>query len=188
MCKYKADKASYRNRGGLVQKIISWMYQKLYFNKYGYDNVIKKTAEFCLTDNAILEIGSNCTIQDYAFFQLTKPKPHLTIGDNVTIGRHNMITVKSRMSIGSNTIIGGYVQIIDHNHQFKKSTIIRLQQAEIQHTTIGEDCWIGAGAKILCGVTIEKGVVIGANAVVTHDIPAYSIVAGVPAKIIGDRG
>ena len=78
MCKYKADKASYRNRGGLVQKIISWMYQKLYFNKYGYDNVIKKTAEFCLTDNAILEIGSNCTIQDYAFFQLTKPKPHLT--------------------------------------------------------------------------------------------------------------
>ena len=54
MCKYKADKASYRNRGGLVQKIISWMYQKLYFNKYGYDNVIKKTAEFCLTDNAIL--------------------------------------------------------------------------------------------------------------------------------------
>ena len=92
------------------------------------------------------------------------------------------------LTIGSNTIIGGYVQIIDHNHQFKKSTIIRLQQAEIQHTTIGEDCWIGAGAKILCGVTIEKGVVIGANAVVTHDIPAYSIVAGVPAKIIGVRG
>lgn len=48
MCKYKADKASYRNRGGLVQKIISWMYQKLYFNKYGYDNVIKKQLNFVL--------------------------------------------------------------------------------------------------------------------------------------------
>lgn len=84
------------------------------------NNVIKKSAEFWLTDNAYLEIGSNCTIQDYPFFQLTKPNPRVIIGNNVTIGRHNMITAKDHLTIGDDTIIGAYVQIIDHNHNFQE--------------------------------------------------------------------
>lgn len=172
--------------GGIVQKIITW-YKKRHFTRIGAGCVIKKSAEFWLTDNAILEIGDNCTIQDYAFFQLTKPSPHVIIGNNVTIGRHNIITAKARMVIGNNTIIGAYVQIIDNNHGIGKECCIREQLAEIEDVSIGEDCWIGAGAKILCGVHIGKGCVIGANAVVTKDCPDYTIVGGVPAKIIGVR-
>lgn len=61
------------------------------------------------------------------------------------------------------------------------------QNAIIKDTTIGEDCWIGTGAKILKGVNIGNGVVIGANSVVTKDIPDYAIVGGIPAKIIKYR-
>lgn len=181
------DRASHRNRGGIYQKLISWYKQKRYFTKNGKNNLIKSNAEFILTDNAILEMGNNCTIQNYAFFQLTKPSPHVVIGDNVTIGRHNMITAKSKMIIGSNTIIGGYVQIIDHNHGTNRDDLIRNQKAEIKEVIIGEDCWIGAGVKILCGVNIGNGCIIGSNAVVTKDVPPYSIAVGTPAKVIGVR-
>ena len=52
---------------------------------------------------------------------------------------------------------------------------------------IGDDVWIGAHCTITDGVTIGEGAVVGANSVVTRDVPAYAIVAGVPARVIGDR-
>lgn len=64
---------------------------------------------------------------------------------------------------------------------------IREQPAEIGEVTIGNDVWIGAGAKILANVHIGDGAVIGSNAVVTSDIPANAIAVGVPAKVIRYR-
>ncbi|NSB32863.1 acyltransferase [Clostridium saccharoperbutylacetonicum] len=181
------DKASYRNKGGLIQKCITNYKLKKYFNKFGKNNIIKFNSEFHLTDNAYLEIGNDCVIQNYAFFQLTKPNPKVLIGNNVVIGRHNMITAKSLISIGDFTIIGAYVQIIDQDHGICKDKLIKEQNAIIENVSIGRDCWIGAGAKILKGVKIGNGVVVGANSVVTADVPDYAIVAGVPARIIKYR-
>ncbi len=181
------DKASFRNRGGVLQRLITWFKIKYHKIEAGRDCVIKKSSEFYMTDNAILKIGNNVTIQDYAFFQLTKPNPVVIIGDDVVIGRHNMITAKGKITIGNYTRIGAFVQILDQGHGFAKNDLIMHQSAIIEDTTIGEDCWIGTGAKILKGVHIGKGCVVGANAVVTKDIPDFAIVAGVPAKIIKYR-
>ena len=98
-----------------------------------------------------------------------------------------MITLTDELIVGDNTIIGAYVQIIDHNHSFKKDDLIKNQNAQIENVLVGKDVWIGAGAKILCGVKVGKGAVIGANAVVTKDIPDYAVVGGVPARIIRYR-
>jgi len=181
------DKASYRNRGGLINKLQTAYKISRYFNKAGKNNLIRPHTEFRLTDNAYLEIGNNCTIQDYAFFQLTKPKPRVIIGNNVVIGRNNVIAAKSLISIGDDTIIGPFVQIIDHNHSFRKSKIIRTQQASIKNIIIEEDCWLGSGAKILKGVHLSVGVIVGANSVVINDVPPYAIVCGNPAKLIKYR-
>ena len=62
------DTASYRNRGGVLQRIVSAYKAARYFTSAGKNNVIKHNAEFWITDNAILEIGDNCTIQNFAFF------------------------------------------------------------------------------------------------------------------------
>ena len=181
------DNASFRNKGGLIQKLITFYKIKKYGIITGKDNVIKYNTEFHLADGAHIEIGNNVVIQDYAFLQLTLPKPKLIIGNDVVIGRHNMITIKGTLSIGDYTRMGAFVQILDQGHGFKKDKLIMNQSAVIEDVIIGKDCWIGTGAKILKGVKVGNGAIVGANAVVTRDVPDYAIVVGIPAKILKYR-
>lgn len=112
----------------------------------------------------------------------------LIIGDDVGISANAFVSVRGKVSIGNSTIFGPGVKIFAENHIFTdKSTPIYLQGASKQGVSIGEDCWIGADAVILDGVTIGKGCVVAAGAVVNKDVPDYSIVGGVPAKIISSR-
>ncbi|MBY3004076.1 acyltransferase [Rhizobium leguminosarum] len=182
-----ADKASYRNRGGPIQRLITAYKRFRFFTSAGNNLVVKRSAEFRLVKHAVLQVGSNVTIQDYAFFQLTMPEPKVFIGNNTVIGRRNIITAKNRISIGNDVLIGSDVQIIDHGHGMRRDTPIRLQKAEIGFVEIGNDVWIGAGAKILMNVKIGNGAVIGANSVVLTDIPEYAIAVGSPAKVIKCR-
>ncbi|WP_246729147.1 acyltransferase [Rhizobium leguminosarum] len=115
------------------------------------------------------------------------PEPKVFIGNNTVIGRRNVITAKNRISIGNDVLIGSDVQIIDHGHGMRRDVPIRLQKAEIGFIEIGDDVWIGAGAKILMNVTIGTGAVIGAYSVVTADIPDYAIAVGSPAKVVKYR-
>ncbi len=98
-----------------------------------------------------------------------------------------MITAKNMISLGDNVLIGAHVQLIDHNHGIKIDETIRNQTAEIGEVVIGNDVWIGAGAKILMNSHIGDGAVIGANAVVTGDIPGDAIAVGIPARVIKYR-
>src|ERR1700733_2577686 len=112
----KADKASYRNRGGIIQRAVTAYKVARYLTRCGLRAVIKHNAEFHLTDGAVLEIGDDVVIQNYAYFQLTKPHPKVSIGNRCVIGRGTMITSKNSIVLGDDVIIGAYVQIIDHNH------------------------------------------------------------------------
>lgn len=112
----------------------------------------------------------------------------LEIGDDVGIAANAFISVRGKVKIGSSTIFGPGVKLFSENHIFTdRDTPIYLQGAQRQGIEIGEDCWIGADAIILDGVKIGKGCVVAAGAVVNKDVPDYSIVGGVPAKIIGNR-
>lgn len=136
------DRAPYRNRGSLVQRAISRYKAARYFTACGEDVVIKRSTEFRLVENPVLEVGEGCTIQDYAFFQLTMPTPKVYIGNNTVIGRHNIITAKNSIRIGSDVLIGLYVQIIDHSHGIERSLPMREQRALIGEVEIGDDVWI----------------------------------------------
>ncbi|MBX5185139.1 acyltransferase [Rhizobium sp. NZLR5] len=182
-----ADKASYRNRGGILQRLVTAYKRFRYFSRAGSNLVVKRSAEFRMVKHAVLEVGSNVTIQDQSFFQLTMPDPKVFIGDNTVIGRRNIITAKNLIRIGSDVLIGSDVQIIDHSHGIMRDTPIRLQKAQIGTVEIGDDVWIGVGARILMNVKIGNGAVIGANAVVINDIPEYAIAVGSPAKVVKFR-
>lgn len=183
------DKAGTSNKGKprLSERWREWRFRRRYCDACGERNVFRKGVEICKTDGGILEIGSDCTFDKGAVLLLTKPKPALHIGDNVTIGRGSIVSVKSECTIGSFTLIGPNVQIQDSNHSIRRDNLIKYQRAEVESISIGADCWIGAGAKILSGVKIGDGAVIGANAVVTKDVPEFAIAVGCPARVIRYR-
>jgi len=116
-------------------------------------------------------------------------------GANIKIGDFSKIGINCRIQCAATLTIGNYVgiasdvQIIDVNHNFADTNIPIFTQGYLEPSpiVIEDDVWIGARAIILPGVTIGKGSIIGAAAVVTKDIPPYSIVGGNPAKIIKSR-
>jgi acetyltransferase-like isoleucine patch superfamily enzyme len=97
------------------------------------------------------------------------------IGQNVTLGKYVMCGPEVVIAMG------------DHNFKSPGVPIIFSGQSKIQKTVIGDDVWIGYRALIKPGVNIGNGSIIGMGAVVTKDVPAYSIVGGTPAKLLGCR-
>ena len=111
----------------------------------------------------------------------------LKIGKNTSIGEFSCIISSKKISIGENVMIAPHCFITDGTHKFDSKNILIKDQGNIYADVILEnDVWIGTGVKILPGVTIGKGSVIAAGAVVTKDIPPYTLYGGVPAKKIKD--
>lgn len=106
---------------------------------------------------------------------------HCTINDGATIVAHESVT------IGDYALIGEYASVRDSNHGTALGEPMRWQQHTARPVAIGNDAWIGRGACVLKGVHIGDGAIVGANAVVTKDVPPLEIVGGVPAKPIGRR-
>lgn len=110
------------------------------------------------------------------------------IGESSAIGPYVVIYGQGGVKIGEYCSIATHSTIVASNHVFKDRTkYIRLQGVTQQGIVIEDDVWIAANCVILDGVTVGIGSIIAAGAVVTKDVLAYSIVGGIPAKIIGDR-
>ncbi len=124
--------------------------------------------------------GVNLTVQ---------PGGSIELGDNVYMGCYSCISSYGKTKIGKDCLIASHCAIYGHDHVFEDlNRPIREQGIRIKKgITIEDDCWLGSGVKIIDGVTIGKGSVIGAGAVVTKNIPPYSIAVGVPAKVIKKR-
>lgn len=127
--------------------------------------------------------GSYVNIEKGADFGTGKG---ISIGDFSGIGIN--CQVRGPLTIGKDVMMGPDVLILTHTHNHENVNIpMRLQKGYIKGVIIGDDVWIGTRVIILPGVHIGNGVIIGAGAVVTKDIPDYAIVGGVPAKIIKYR-
>lgn len=115
--------------------------------------------------------------------------PTIKIGDNSSIGEYCHITASQEITIGNGVLTGRFCYVSDNNHGTNDLDVLHQRPSERDlyikgPVHIGNNVWIGDRACILSGVTIGDGAVIAANAVVTKDVPSYSIVGGVPAKII----
>jgi acetyltransferase-like isoleucine patch superfamily enzyme len=94
-----------------------------------------------------------------------------------------------RIEIGQDCLFAPYSSVVDLNHNIQdRGRRIQDQGCSSRPVKIGSDVWIGHGATVLSGVTIGDGAVIGAQALITKDVPKFEIWGGVPAKKIGIRG
>jgi len=127
--------------------------------------------------------GKNVNVEHGAIIGSGK---QISIGDNSGIGV-NCVVMKAH--IGDSVMIGYDVLFVGQNHEYVRTDIpMRLQGSrEAPPVVIGNDVWIGHRVILLPGVRVGNGVIIGAGAVVTHDIPDYAVVGGVPAKVLKFR-
>jgi acetyltransferase-like isoleucine patch superfamily enzyme len=155
-------------------------------------------------------IGNNFTCDSYVVLDAKGKESLIELGDSIFIGRNSIfscassaIKVGNNVSIGpgcyirasrgsvklaSDITIGAHTVIISGNPDYRRLDIPMMnQESEAKGISIGNDVWMGVGVRIIDGVNIGNGCVIGAGAVVTKDVPDFSISAGVPAKVISNR-
>lgn len=116
------------------------------------------------------------------------PNAGITIGNNCFIGEFNVMRGQGGIHIGNDVYTGPNVRLVAVNHVFSDPRRpIRQQGVTAKGIVVEDDVWLGAGVTVVDGVTIGRGSVVGAGAVVTGDIPPYSIAVGTPARPIKDR-
>ena len=115
----------------------------------------------------------------------------ISIGAGSHIGEFCVIWAGNstgRVDIGEKCLFAPHVTITASNYRIERGDIHIMDQPKIEESiVIGAGCWLGANAVVLAGVTIGEGAVIAAGAVVTKDVPAFAIVGGIPARVIGER-
>lgn len=133
-----------------------------------------------------LKIGKNSKVN--LGVNINRPE-NMEIGDNTYInGGIFSIGSNSRITIGNDCLISYDVFFRTFSHNYLDSEqLIRRQGEWEKDIVVGNDVWIGYGAKIMPGVRLNDGCVVGAGAVVTKDVDAYTVVAGIPARMIKKR-
>lgn len=135
--------------------------------------------------NVLMDEGAVC---DCGRYVACGAEGGITIGNECYIGYNAVLLGGGGIEIGNKVLIAPGVVITSRGHEYRKRGLcIKDQHLYLAKVSIADDVWIGANASILPGITIGKGSIIGAGAVVTRDIPVYSVAAGVPAKVIGVR-
>lgn len=139
-----------------------------------------------------ISFGNNCDIADHVVFAPLVSNngqeyvSEIRIGNNVHFGTQDRIACKDSVVIEDNVLFAAFVHVTDHSHEYRDVTRpVSLQGVMGKGgVVIKEGAWLAFGCHILSGVTVGEHAVVAANSVVTKDVPAYSVVAGNPARVI----
>ena len=173
-----------------IHKIFQNYINKKEFKYYGDNIAMKRPVE--ISGKEYIHIGDNCNIFEGIYLVAVSKwrdssyTPEIVIGEKTSIGENCHITCANKLTIGKNSSImcGAVITDIEHEHVPGKS--LRETGLIVGSVEIGDNVCIGAGACIFGDKNIKIGdnAVIGANAVVKNDVPANTIVAGIPARVI----
>ena len=137
-------------------------------------------------DSNSVILGNSVTLMENCVLSANEGKIH--ISEKSWLGPGCLVYGNGHITIGSNVLIAGHTAISTVSHNFDRIDIpINDQGLDCGPIVIEDDVWIGLNCSIVKGVTIGKGSIIGAGAVVTGNIPPYSIALGIPAKVVASR-
>ena len=147
----------------------------------GRHSVIHRSVRMDTPPYRRFSLGDHSVIESFSC--VNNAVGDIVIGHHTRIGLHN--TVIGPVTIGNHVNLAQGITVTALNHNFS-NTDKRIDEQGVSTTpvTLGDDIWVGANAVILSGVTIGNHAVVAAGAVVTKDVPPYTLVGGVPAKII----
>jgi acetyltransferase-like isoleucine patch superfamily enzyme len=136
-----------------------------------------------------IEIGDNSFVMHGSVLHVYNfrglPHAFIRIGHDSLIGELNVLRGQGGITIGNRVYTAPQVQLLAVNHIFDDPSRPMVEQGiTCEGIVVEDDVWVGAGAIITDGVTVGKGSVVAAGAVVTQDVPPYTVVGGVPAKVL----
>ena len=143
-----------------------------------------------ISGDGVIDIGENVQFGEDMSFVVGMGLPEeasLEIKNHVTFFGHQVICVAQRVSIGNYCWIGGTIYDNDVHplDAIRRREIFGIMpEVKSAPVVIEDDVWVGLSAMILKGVTLHRGAIVGAGAVVTHSVPAFTVVAGNPARIV----
>lgn len=163
----------------------------LLLNKWRFKHIGKNTRVYrplCVDGIENITLGDDVVVHDYtwlAALPLTGQGVQLVLNDGVTLGNFNHIYATNSIIIEKDVLTADKVYISDNLHNYEEIALPVIKQSikQCKPVVIGEGSWLGEHVCVI-GASIGKHCVIGANAVVTKDIPDYSITVGTPARII----
>jgi acetyltransferase-like isoleucine patch superfamily enzyme len=184
-----------RRHGMLNSKyavLVARLLRRRFLSTYG--SRLKLDGLAFIGPGVVLQIGPEASIElgRWSWYgHGTKIRCHegtVSIGAKTVMGQECTISAFQHVSIGRECVIADRVMLIDFDHgMVEVERPVREQGIYKRDVRVGNNVWIGYGACILRGVTVGDNAVIGTSAVVTHDVPANAVVAGVPARIIRMR-
>lgn len=157
--------------------------------KFGKESFIGPGYDWLFVRLKGVTLGNNVLIGKNAWLQTNVWKGQegkIIINDNTQIGRYVIISASKKIQIGQNCMISYNVSLLDHDHDLNgmKVPLIKSSLGKSQSIKIGDNSFIGAHSFILKGVQLGSNCVVGANSVVTKSFPAFSRIAGNPARLI----
>lgn len=183
-----------------------WLYHRLKTEHRLWVDAWQQRLQQQLTALETIRFGNNCFVAPQARL-FAEPGREIRVGDDcliaadtfihgpVRLGHHVSINQGVSMDggrcgieIGDHSRIAAHCTLYAFNHGMATDALIRQQPVTSTGIRIGRDVWIGANAGVVDGVTIADGAVVGMGSVVTRDVPAGAIVAGNPARPVGQRG
>ena len=168
----------------LFWKIITKYGLKRRFKSIGINSVINKPLQLDSTRSIVLE--NNVYIAENAWLMGNAEKHEtLRIGEGTVIGHYSHIIARKSVTIENNVLIADKVFISDCTHAYEDPNVPVIQQSVnlLEAVKIGEGSWLGENVCV-CGASVGKHCVIGANSVVKKDIPDYCVAVGSPARIV----
>ena len=138
-------------------------------------------------DRKFVSLAKNAEIQEYVVVRAFGQR--LTIGENSQLNPFTVVYVGEPITIGKNVMIAPHCMLVSADHDFKQTDVpMRFAGSISKGPIVIEDgAWVGANSVILSGVTIGHDALVAAGSVVTHSVMPFDIVAGVPARKIGNR-
>lgn len=169
--------------------IFRWI---ILYHRFGaFDKSSYMAKPLRLVKPKFIKIGKKVYILNHARMECVRQwrdashKGEIIIGDGTSIEQNSHIIAADTLEIGKDVTISAFVYIADCGHGIEDVTSGSMDnKLQVKKTKICDGAFIGIGARIMPGVTVGEHAIVGANAVVTKDVPAYTVVGGVPAKPI----
>lgn len=173
----------------------AWVRATYSFASFGRDVQIHYTWDVRKYYAHRISIGNSVLIGKDVQFGISSPdrdqkgEPIIIVEDNCVIIRRVQISARNRVHLERGVVLAASALVMDHNHGYEDVNLPIRDQGDTPGGTIriGEGCWIGHGAAIVCNegdLVLGKNCVVGANALVTQSFPPYSVIVGNPARVV----